>query len=92
MLLENNSNRYEAIKLYNMKILFSFGKFKYIHKIKYCMNFKKNIIDGTMLLFVVLGAVSYFMFQTPMVAFALFIVAISVGWFRRALYKVMPSF
>ncbi len=56
------------------------------------MSVKKNVIDGAMLLFVVLGAVSYFMFQTPMVAFALFIIAVSVGWFRRALYKVMPSF
>ncbi|MEK6920379.1 MAG: hypothetical protein AABX82_00735 [Nanoarchaeota archaeon] len=55
------------------------------------MSFKKNIIDGAMLLFVVLGAISYFIFQTPIVALALFVTAVSVGWFRRALYKVMPS-
>ena len=56
------------------------------------MNLKKNVIDGAILLFVVLAAVSYVIFQTPTVGLVLFITAVSVGWFRRALYKVMPSF
>ncbi|MBI5002909.1 hypothetical protein HZC31_05960 [Candidatus Woesearchaeota archaeon] len=55
------------------------------------MSLKRNIIDGAMLLSIVLAVATYLFFQNFLVAFILFVIAITVGWFRRALYRVIPS-
>lgn len=53
---------------------------------------KKVLVDGGMFLFVVLAVLSYFFFQSFLVAFLLFVIALAFGWFRRDLYRVLPSF
>lgn len=52
---------------------------------------KRIIIDGTVLLFLVVGIMLYLFNNNIIIFFIFFILAIAVGWFRRALYKIMPS-